>query len=1111
MSTSTSPSRFAAQPVAAPLPGGASLVRPNAAVDPQNPWLGLASFTEEMREYFHGRDEDAAELARRVQRKTLTVLFGQSGHGKTSLLRAGLVPRLRGQGYCPVYVRLDYAPESPPPAEQIKAAIFNATLSAGTWTRTGSSVTGESLWEFLHHRDDMLNDAAGRPLVPLLIFDQFEEIFTLAQNDETGRQRAHAFLTQLADLVENRPPVELEKRIERDETDAAQFDFARADYRILIALREDYLAHLESLKSQMPSVTQNRVRLARFTGEQALAAVRTPAPHLVSDEVAAQIVRFVAGGADLARAEVEPSLLSLVCRELNNGRIARGQIEITADLLAGSRETILSEFYERALAGQPAIVRRFIEDELLTDSGYRESVAEERVKKAFAAAGAARDTLALLVGRRLLRVEERLDVRRVELTHDVLCSVVKASRDVRQERESREAIQRQLAETRLKEAETQQALWRARVVAVGCGILALAAIGSAVFGYTSMNRARAAEKIAQAAAERARGAAEEASGARRLTETARTQAEDLLGYVLTDLEEQLIAFGLLPMQLEVSQRAVAYYTGLPGELMTAQTRIAHGRALANLGAILDVQGESKLSRAHLERALGIFEELDQSGGLTATTRLDFASVLTRLARLSTSEGDFEGAVSLCDRAEKILGPPLADEVLRGRALRGLADVLERKGFSLLRSRRPGEAVPVYQRALASAEEGELLPPAPRRRGLQAASMMAWYGEALSRNHQPELAQQFTGLGRDRLRKFVEAEPALVAAWRQLAYATSQAGFYAAQQWDFGRVGAVREEHRDMYRQMLKLDPKNTTYLNNYAISYSGEAFGHRNRGDFVAAATALQEGLAILSTGSATNFMRANEAYGNAALAQVYAATGRDAEASQHKARMRAIVQSIVNERTMDSGTPALREEEFRSREREIEVERLNWPVVRAEAEQALARIEKMAARPADAEPIRELREDAALDLLQSNWAAGDYAAARKALTIWWASRPPVPDNPPIAARFGEVQSELIRVQTLARAGELTEARSILADIWVEVEAVFAAAPDETFNQVQYARALWVKAEVAERLSATERRALLERAAGHLRPLDAAGKLTRLQREMVLGGVDRALASLPGS
>src|SRR6185437_3604859 len=48
-------------------------------IDPENPWLGLFSYAEETRAYFHGRDEETAELARRVQRKLLTVLFGQSG------------------------------------------------------------------------------------------------------------------------------------------------------------------------------------------------------------------------------------------------------------------------------------------------------------------------------------------------------------------------------------------------------------------------------------------------------------------------------------------------------------------------------------------------------------------------------------------------------------------------------------------------------------------------------------------------------------------------------------------------------------------------------------------------------------------------------------------------------------------------------------------------------------------------------------------------------------------------------------------------------------------------------------------------------------------------
>ncbi|MGA9852215.1 MAG: hypothetical protein WBR15_04730, partial [Gammaproteobacteria bacterium] len=415
-------------------------------LDPENPWLGLFSYTEETRAYFHGRDEEAAELARRVQRTILTVLFGQSGLGKTSLLRAGLVPRLRKQGYCPVYVRIDYAAGSPVPSEQIKQAIFRATEAAGHWARPGASAQGESLWEFLHHREDLLRDADGHPLLPLLIFDQFEEIFTLGQADDAGKLRAKQFLEDLADLIENRAPAALEARLEHDDSAAEDFDFARADYRVLIALREDYLAHLESLKDRMPSITQNRMRLARMNDAQALSAVLKPGGKLVTQEVAEAIVRFVAGGSELKNAEIEPSLLSLVCRELNGIRQTQKRKEISTDLLAGSRDTILSEFYERALADQPAGVRCVIEDELLTESGYRESLAEERVSKALAATGAAPGTLATLVNRRLLRIEDRLDRRRVELTHDVLCSVVLASRNTRREREAHEQAERALAD-----------------------------------------------------------------------------------------------------------------------------------------------------------------------------------------------------------------------------------------------------------------------------------------------------------------------------------------------------------------------------------------------------------------------------------------------------------------------------------------------------------------------------------------------------------------------------------------------------------------------------------------------------------------------------------------
>ncbi|HEY6516749.1 MAG TPA: hypothetical protein VIY50_11435 [Steroidobacteraceae bacterium] len=654
-----------AQPAAsAPPPDSAS------TVDAHNPWLGLASFTEETRSFFFGREEEVAELGRRVQRKLLTILFGKSGLGKTSILRAGLVPRLREHGFCPVYVRIDYSRGTPEPAEQIKEAIRRAASASGQWTQVGVAAAGESLWEFLHHRDDVLRDASGATIIPLLIFDQFEELFTLAQSDEFGRARAARFVEELADLVENRAPKALEAQLERDEAATERFDFTRGDYRVLISLREDYLAPLESLKRVMPSISQNRLRLAPMTGDQALQAVLQPGRRLVTDEVAAAIVRFVAGGAELANAEVEPSLLSLICRELNDTRIAQGRSEISLDLLAGSHASILSNFYERALADQPAAVRRIIEDELLTESGFRENVAEESLLRRFEQAAAAPDALGTLVNRRLLRIEERLDVRRVELTHDVLCSVVQSSRDQRKAREAQEAAERALADQRAREQAAQHALRRARSVATGCILLAIVALSAAVFGYVSTRRAQRAELMTL----RSRAVAEQA----------RSHAEQLLGYLSDTFVRELESFGRLEVLAQFTQREIDYFHSLPQELRTADTVRNGALALIDHAKAVGYLGQGATGIANTGEAIGLLEGLRRSGDRTDATLIALGAGYAARCTVLGSQQD-PGAPAACAHAVTILRPLVAGPGATISAKRVYIESLTRAGFEDLQS------------------------------------------------------------------------------------------------------------------------------------------------------------------------------------------------------------------------------------------------------------------------------------------------------------------------------------------------------------------------------------------------------------------------------------------
>jgi hypothetical protein len=481
---------------------------PGSGADAQNPWPGLVAFTEELQAYFYGREEEADELLRRVERRDLTVLFGQSGLGKSSLLHAGLFPRLRTNGYLPVAIRLDHAAAAPPLAEQVKSAVNRAIQDAGGQIENATPESSETLWQHFHRRNLRLQMADGQPARLVLALDQFEELFALGYTSAATRERTARFLEELADLIEKRVPEFLERRFEESPELVKQYALADRGYRALICLREDYLPHLESLQPSMPAIAENRMRLTRMSGLRALEAVIGPGAHLISRDIGRQVVRFVAGGGSresgadngqddggLAGLEVEPALLCLVCRELNNRRQALGLPHITADLLAGSREGILQDYYERCMADQPPAVRVFVEDELVTDSGLRENIALERARKTLTQHGAPAEAIDELVKRRLLHLEERLDIQRVELTHDVLTTVVKKSRDQRQQHEAVVRAQQQAQEIR-ERARRQRTKQLITAAIVAGAVLAVVAIGAAYYANRERMKAEEASRRA---------------------------------------------------------------------------------------------------------------------------------------------------------------------------------------------------------------------------------------------------------------------------------------------------------------------------------------------------------------------------------------------------------------------------------------------------------------------------------------------------------------------------------------------------------------------------------------------------------------------------------------
>ncbi|MBV8770969.1 MAG: ATP-binding protein [Deltaproteobacteria bacterium] len=177
-------------------------------LDRQNPWPGLDSYSEAAQEYFYGRAAEIDELSRRVKGQNLTVLFGESGLGKTSLLQAGLFPKIRREAFLPVYVRLRFSASEQPLGTQVKEQLSGA-IRAARLENTEPLENQASVWHWLHLRESELCDDFGRAVAPIFVFDQFEEIFTLgrAVPDLVAR-----FVTELGDWPRTACPLNSGKR-----------------------------------------------------------------------------------------------------------------------------------------------------------------------------------------------------------------------------------------------------------------------------------------------------------------------------------------------------------------------------------------------------------------------------------------------------------------------------------------------------------------------------------------------------------------------------------------------------------------------------------------------------------------------------------------------------------------------------------------------------------------------------------------------------------------------------------------------------------------------------------------------------------------------------------
>ena len=157
----------------------------------------------------------------------LVLLHGESGLGKTSLLQAGLFPRLRTHDLLPVLVRLDFSASTRPLAQQVRDRIGEELERESV--EGPRPEASERLWEFAHRPDGWLWSARQTPLLPVVLLDQFEELFTLGGG--LTAPGARDFVNELAEVVLDRVPA-------RDVEHLDAFDRSRAGLKVVLSFQE---------------------------------------------------------------------------------------------------------------------------------------------------------------------------------------------------------------------------------------------------------------------------------------------------------------------------------------------------------------------------------------------------------------------------------------------------------------------------------------------------------------------------------------------------------------------------------------------------------------------------------------------------------------------------------------------------------------------------------------------------------------------------------------------------------------------------------------------------------------------------------------------------------
>lgn len=295
------------------------------------PYVGLAAFEPDDAERFFGRTDLTEHLVRRVREHRFVTVFGASGTGKSSVLRAGLVARMRhltdGQAATPVVLLTP----GPHPLEECAVALAPLTGQSAPAVRTELLADPDALHLYTRHA------LADRPTEAdlLLVVDQFEEVFTLCHDEQERR----VFVTALVRATQQ-PTSRL---------------------RVVLGVRTDFYTHCARIPDLAHALGQAQILVEPMSTDQLRSAITQPAVRAGCTVESALLAALIADCAG------QPAVLPLLSHALlETWRRRRGNtLTLAGYQAAGGITHAITHTAERVYAQCDIRQQRLVESLLL--------------------------------------------------------------------------------------------------------------------------------------------------------------------------------------------------------------------------------------------------------------------------------------------------------------------------------------------------------------------------------------------------------------------------------------------------------------------------------------------------------------------------------------------------------------------------------------------------------------------------------------------------------------------------------------------------------------------------------------------------------------------------